>query len=249
MMRNLVFNALVLRNRPSKFASSKQEANSEVTLLTSEEGIIKATVFGGPKSKLRSHSAPYNSGKVWIYRNPEKEYGKLSDFDVRSWRPGLRELYERSMTAAGIAETILSSHGGGGDWGTGLELAIASLDALENANEEQCSLLLIHFLWRWADFLGLRPNLEYCAVCGAAFDGNPAWFLGGENILLCENCKRAGSLIINPGCCRWLSVTGTLSPSLLHRYTLDKKSFYEAKTLTTSVISSAIGKKLASWEW
>ena len=101
MSRTAVYSALVLRNRPSG------ESNSEIFMLTAEEGIVRATVFGGAKSKLRSHSAPYNSGKAWIYRDPAKDYGKLSDFDVQSWRPGLRELYERTMTASAAAETIL----------------------------------------------------------------------------------------------------------------------------------------------
>jgi len=125
MSRTFVYSALVLRNRPSG------ESNSEITLLTAEEGIIKATVYGGPKSKLRSHSAPYNSGQVWIYRDPAKDYSKLNDFDVHSWRPGLRELYERTMAASAVAETILSTHGGGGDWGSALKMAAATLDALE----------------------------------------------------------------------------------------------------------------------
>jgi len=149
--RTAVYSALVLRSRPSG------ESNSEVTLLTAEEGIIKATVFGGAKSKLRAHSAPYNSGQVWIYRDKAKDYAKLSDFDVKSWRPGLRELYDRTMAAGALAETILSSHGGGGEWDIALNLALKVLDALENANEELCGQLLVRFLWRWADFLGIMP--------------------------------------------------------------------------------------------
>jgi DNA repair protein RecO (recombination protein O) len=139
MSRTAVYSALVLRNRHSG------ESNSEVTLLTAEEGIIKATVFGGPKSKLRAHSAPYNSGQVWIYRDKSKEYAKISDFDVHSWRAGLRELYERTMSAGAVAETILSSHGGGGEWTTALKLAAETLDTLESANEELCGRLLVHF--------------------------------------------------------------------------------------------------------
>jgi hypothetical protein len=30
---------------------------------------------------------------------------------------------------------------------------------------------------------------------------------------------------------------------------MDNKSFREAKTLAVAVMSSAIGKQLASWEW
>jgi DNA repair protein RecO (recombination protein O) len=261
MSRTTVYSALVLRNRQSG------ESNNEVTLLTAEEGIIKATVFGGPKSKLRSHSAPYNSGQVWIYRDPAKDYRKLSDFDVHSWRPGLRELYERTMAAGGVVETILYSHGGGGDWGFALKLALATLDALENASEELCPRLLIHFLWRWAEFLGIQPHIDYCSACGSEASDSPLWFSSRESSVLCGNCvhgdrasaeNRALSpksssvpnlLQLNPGCRRWLASTGLVEPALLYRYSMDNKSFNEAKSLVTEVLSGALGKRLSSWDW
>ena len=245
MSRTAVYSALVLRSRPSG------ESNSEVSLLTAEEGIIRVTVFGGPKSKLRAHSAPYNSGQVWVYRDKSKEYGKLSDFDVHSWRPGLRELYERTMAAGAVAETILCTHGGGGDWGEALKLATAVLDALESANEELCARLLVHFLWRWAGFLGLQPHVESCAICGDRNAAAPLWFSAREDSVLCAACAHGQEnlLQINPGCRRWLSAVGTLDPSLLHRYSMDNKSFREAKSLAAAVLTSALGKRLASWDW
>ncbi|MDR2942663.1 MAG: DNA repair protein RecO [Treponema sp.] len=245
MSRTLAYSALVLRNRPSG------ESNSEITLLTAEEGIIKTTVFGGAKSKLRSHSAPYNSGQVWIYRDPSKDYGKLSDFDVHSWRPGLRELYERTMSASAVAETILSTHGGGGDWASALKIATATLNTLETAGEELCSRLLVHFLWRWADFLGIRPHLESCADCANA--NEPLWFSAREHIALCGKCAEdtadSSFIHINLGCRRWFAAVEQLEPSELHRYSLDNKSFNEAKALTAEVIAGALGKRLVSWDW
>jgi len=250
MSRTLVYSALVLRNRPSG------ESNSEVTLLTAEEGIIKATVFGGPKSKLRAHSAPYNSGQVWIYRDKSKDYAKISDFDVHSWRAGLRELYERTMTASAVADTILSSHGGGGEWGTALNMAIETLDTLETANEELCGRLLIHFLWRWSGFLGIQPHLETCAACGKDASDNIAgnnalWFSTREDAVFCAACTagQQGLLQLNPGCRRWLSSVSALQAAQIHRYSMDNKSFNEAKSLTTAVLTSAIGKRLNSWDW
>jgi len=261
MSRTAVYSALVLRSRPSG------ESNCEVTLLTAEEGLVRATVFGGPKSKLRAHSAPYNSGQVWIYRDKAKDYGKLSDFDVKSWRPGLRELYERTMAAGGVAETILSTHGGGGDWESAIKLAVSALDALEGANEELCGQILVHFLWRWAGFLGLQPHVESCAACGDRADGAPLWFSAVEGSVLCAACtpeqaeNRAlspmssksssvpGLLQLNPGCRRWLSAVEPLEPSLLHRFSLDNRSFSEAKLLATAVLTGALGKRLASWDW
>ena len=248
MSRTAVYSALVLRNRSGK------EANSEVTLLTAEEGIIKATVFGGPKSKLRAHSAPYNSGQIWIYHDSSKDYRKLSDFDVHSWRPGLRELYDRTMAAGGLAETILSSHGGGGDWVTALELAVATLDALESANEELCPCLFVHFLWRWAGFLGIQPQIECCSSCGNEAVNGPLWFSNRENSLLCGNCvsssvPKNGLLQLNPGCRRWLAAVNSIEPSNLYRYSMDRKSFNETKALVTAVMTEALGKRLASWDW
>jgi len=245
MSRTFVCSALVLRNRPSG------ESNSEVTLLTAEEGIIKATVFGGPKSKLRAHSAPYNSGQVWIYRDKSKEYAKVSDFDVRSWRVGLRELYERTMSAAAVAETILSSHGGGGEWGTALNMAIETLDTLENANEELCKRLLIHFLWRWAGFLGIQPHLENCAACGKVADDNTLLFNAREDAVFCAACstEQQALLQLNPGCRRWLSAVSTLESAQIHRYSMDNKSTNEAKALTAAILTGAIGKRLNSWDW
>ncbi|WP_461255376.1 DNA repair protein RecO [Treponema sp. R80B11-R83G3] len=284
MSRTSVCTALVLRNRPSG------ESNSEVTLLAAEEGVIKATVFGGPKSKLRAHSAPYNSGQVWIYRDKSKDYAKITDFDVHSWRAGLRELYERTMTAAAIAETILSSHGGGGEWQTALTLATETLDTLETANEELCQRLLIHFLWRWSGFLGIQPHLETCAACGkdancniaknsnannkiagnsatnsvasnSGTDGNTLWYSAREDAIFCSSCVAANSAVtncaakqqnllqLNPGSRRWLSAVSALEAARIHRYSMDKKSFNEAKSLVTAVLSSAIGKRLNSWDW
>ena len=49
------------------------ENNSSVTLLTPEKGIIYATLYGGPKSKLKSLVALWHSGKIWLYENPEKK--------------------------------------------------------------------------------------------------------------------------------------------------------------------------------
>jgi DNA repair protein RecO (recombination protein O) len=243
-------------------------------MLTAEEGITRATVFGGPKSKLRSHAAPYNSGQVWIYRS-SKDYAKLSDFDVHSWRPGLRELYERTMAAGGVAETVLSTHGGGGDWGEALRLTAAALDALENAKEEMCGLYLIHFLWRWAGFLGLQPHIDSCAACGDRTADTPLWYSAKEGTAFCAGCVPAGDefcpqesalspksssvpknqalspnlLQINPGCRRWLAAVGQLEPALLNRYSMDNKSFHEAKALAAAVLTAALGKRLSSWDF
>jgi DNA repair protein RecO (recombination protein O) len=62
------------------------------------------------------------------------------------------------MAADAMAETILSSHGGGGNWQTAFTLSCQTLDALEGADEQTCLRILVHFLWNWLDILGSRPE-------------------------------------------------------------------------------------------
>jgi len=247
MSRNSVYKSLILRCR------SFGESNREVWLLTAETGILRAVVFGGPKSKLRSYASPFHSGQAWVYHEPIKDTRKLSDFDVKEWRPGLREMYERAMAADAAAETILFSHGGGGSWEKALDLAEGTLDALASADSLMCNRILLHFLWSWADFLGLKPDFDYCSHCGKKIpSADMSFLLPGEGGLACTTCldieKQNRFPEAGPGCRRWLETVLSLSPSLLGRYSLDKKSYDEAKNLVIAVLGEALGKKLNCWD-
>jgi DNA repair protein RecO (recombination protein O) len=258
MARSFTYSALVLRVRPSG------ESNREAWFLTAEEGIIKATVFGGPKSKLRAHIASFHLGKLWIYHDPVRDSRKVTDFDVQSWRPGIREQYARTITAGAVIETILVSHGGGGNWPEALRLANQALDALEGADENCCTRIGIHFLWNWVDLLGLRQDINHCASCAceSPVDG-VLLFSTHEGILRCPSCagvspEPVGSqdflglnqveVPIGPGARRWLSAVEGLSPSLLTRYTLDNVSLIQARALVTGLMAGALGKRLGTWD-
>ena len=251
MTRNVSYSALILRSRPSG------EANRDVWLLAAEAGLLRATVFGGPKSRLRSYASPFHSGQAWIYQDPSKDSRKLSDFDVKSWRPGLRELYERAIAADAVAETILATHGGGGNWAGALSLAEAALDALALADSETCVRIQLCFLWQWAGFLGLRPDFNHCVLCGKPVSSNAAlMFSLREGGMVCDDCRARsgdgqGQGFINacPGCRHWLEMVRPLSPSQITPYTLDGKSLREARSLVTAILAEALGKRLASWDW
>jgi DNA repair protein RecO (recombination protein O) len=239
--RNLSYRAVILRSRPSG------ESNRDVWLLSPEAGLLRVTVFGGPKSKLRAYASPFHSGQAWVYHDPVKNTYKLSDFDADSWRPGLREMYERAMSADAVAETILASHGGGGNWGRALSLVEAAFDALAEADEETCDRIVLWFLWQWTDFIGLRPEFEKCSLCG---NPSPKRYSIREGGMVCGSCSEgaAGLVEAGPGCCHWLESTRQLNPDQIVRHTLDKKSFREAKALVTAILAEAIGKRLDIWD-
>jgi len=256
MSRTTEYSALILRSRQTG-------ENREVWLLTAEAGLIRATLFGGPKSRLRSHVTPFHSGQVWVYRDPAKDFYKISDFDVHSWRPGIRELYERTMAADAIAQTILATHAGGGSWDRAKKLATETLDALENANEELCARMLIYFNWHWADFLGLKIQFEHCVSCGKYTEQRSAsqhsasrtdhiWYSAKENGILCAECaagQESTLLQLSQGCRSWLTAIESVEPSRLNLYTMDKKTQSDTKALVCLILSEALGKRLSCWDW
>jgi DNA repair protein RecO (recombination protein O) len=147
---------------------------------------------------------------------------KITDFDVQSWKPGIRESYARSTAAAAIAETILAAYGGGGPWDSAFTLADASLGALETADEPCCARIFIHFLWHWAEILGLLPDLD-----------------------------ETGTELppLGPGARKWLTAARDLAPSQMSRYTLDGVSVRQARIFVTAIVGDALGKRLGTWDF
>ena len=263
MPRSFTYQALTLRVKPSG------ESNREAWFLTAEEGIIRATVFGGPKSRLRARVAPYHEGKLWIYHDPVRDSRKVSDFDVQSYRTGIRELYERAMCAGAVAGTILASRGGGfGGSGT-LHLTGSILDALETADAEASSRIGIYFLWQWAQVLGEKPDLSYCAACGKELkQGEALWYHSRKETIYCENCMErlqtaadalsaglppahssAGvGFRLGPGAINWLKATEPLSAPDILRVSLDNSSQEQAKTFVKAVLAGSLGQRLNTWE-
>lgn len=269
MPRSFTYQALALRVKPSG------ESNREAWFLSSEEGIIRATVFGGPKSRLRSHVAPFHEGKLMIYHDPVKDSSKVSDFDVQSWRPGIREVWERAMAADAVAETILVSQGGGGNWSGAVKFSSAVLDALNEASAGACRGLAVYFLWYWAQILGVRPDLSVCATCGgegrscsgtceAEREGvlstgpqgevsRVLWYSARKEALFCEKCVRNYTdreplLRLGPGGLNWLREIEALPPSAIAEQNLDKSSLEQAKALSEAVLTRVFGKRLNTWD-
>lgn len=250
MSRTAVYSALTLQLR------NFGESNREAVFLTAEEGLVRATVFGGPKSKLRSYAAPYHGGKIWVYRDPVRDSRKLTDFDVLSWRPGIRESYGKLMAAGALAETILSSHGGGGSWTEALDLANGTLDALDAGTENTIPGTILRFLLLWAELLGAVPELDRCGSCACmpSADG-VLYYSRTEGAIVCAECaapllrSAAGDLsALGPGARRWISAVAGMSAAEALRYGMDGRSSSQVQAFATELLAGALGRRLSSWE-
>ena len=213
MTRNISCAALALRTR--QFG----EANREAYFLTREAGVIRAVLYGGPKSKLRAFVSPFHSGLLYLYHVPARDSYKVTDFDVRAWRPGIREVYERTVSSGAIAETILAGHGGGGGWEEAFRLACSTLDVIERADAARTRRLLVYFFWKWADILGARPEKT-------ARGAPPRW---------------------NPAALRWLDGVDGLEAAEAADCALDEAALNDAKNLCLEILGEAFGRRLGSW--
>jgi len=203
---------------------------------------------------MRAYVAPFHQGKLWIYHDPVRDSNKVSDFDVQSYRPGIREVWERAMAADAVAETILSSQGGGENWPEAVRLAGAVLDALNEAPAKACSRLAIYFLWHWAHILGIRPDLTACASCSCeAKREDVLWCSARKEVFLCEECstginKDTDSLLrVGGGARLWLKEIESLPPAALERVTMDEPSLEQAKAFSQAVMAAALGRRLPTW--
>ena len=158
------------------------EGHREALLLTEEKGLVRAAVFGGAKSKLRSLVSPWQTGTVWIYSDPVKKSSKITDFDVVSFRQGLREDLVRSWCASVCSEIITRSHGLA-DW----RLVNAFLDGISVSDETGCRYALLRFLWRILIAAGIAPDVAYCCRCG---EEAVLYYAPHEEACLCGQCAR-----------------------------------------------------------
>jgi len=246
MSRSFSYSALALRVKASG-------ESREAWFLSAEEGIIRATLFGGPKSRLRSHVAPFHEGTLMIYRDPVKDTRKVTDFDVQSWRPGIREVWERAMAADALAETILAFQGGGGNWADAFKLATAVLDTLNEASAGNCSLLITYFFWHWIQILGLKPDISACASCRREeihSSMSCSWYSIKKEAFFCENCVQNADLLlrIDPGTRVWLTEIELLPSSALETITIDAVSLEQARALSQTILAGALGRRLSTWE-
>ena len=183
MNRNTRKDALVL--------SVKETAqdNRSVCLLT-KEGLEWATLFGGPKSKLRGSVSPWNRGSAYIYKNEEKGSAKITDFDVQKYHPTFRENLFKSF-AASLAGEIVSKSKCAGSPEQCYVLLNGFLDGMDLLGEDEARLGLLRFLWRYLELLGVRPQADFCPRCqkeffaaerGALMAGQGASGAGGSSV-------------------------------------------------------------------
>jgi DNA repair protein RecO (recombination protein O) len=243
--RNLVYDALTLRARESPGGSRI------LTLMTAEAGLVDVFVFGGPKSRLRSLASPYAAGRAFVYLDPVKDFQKLSDFEVRDSFPALRDELDRLWSAGLVAELLVRTSGGGGDYRHALDLSLQALTALDSCPSGSTQPQLLQFLWRYVELLGIGPDPTSCSSCGAelrpSLGGAYSFALEG---FLCPDCAARSERILplGTGALRWLTRVLELSYADTAKLVVLPETLETLKVLLFALARSAAESPLASLE-
>ncbi|MCE1196053.1 DNA repair protein RecO [bacterium] len=183
--RNQSFAALILR------AKDSPSGDRIVTLLSAEEGIVDAFVFGGARSSLRSAASPFVYATAFLYVDPVKHYRKLSDLAILETFSGLRETYPRLWSASVIAELVIRTSGCGGEYAEVLDLSLRALKLLSDADERLAELTLLSYLWKSLGVMGLQPDPGTCSSCGRPLSGMR--FSAAHEGFVCDACDGEGA--------------------------------------------------------
>ena len=235
------------------------ENNRRVTIFSPDEGIFFATLYGGPKSKLRSLVSPMNSGVIYLYRDEAKNQTKITDFDVKNCHLSFRENLFKTYAASFVTEILIKTKCAGSNeesW----KIINGFLDGIELSSEDESRLGLIRFLWRYLGLLGVRPDTAFCYNCGTSlhsdkFSGDTLslkyTFSPFDNGFSCPDCAQIGEkhiFTLSKAAITYLEAISSLPPKEVRKIAVSGKTLLEMKNLVYYLIEQNCGSKLNSLE-
>lgn len=243
MTRSSSFPALILKTYPVG------EIHLGVRLLSAEQGVMQAMAHGArsQRGKLRGVVGPFHSGICYLYSDPVKNSSKITEFDVRSFRTGIREDLERYCTAALWIESVLAGHAGGSAAAELFPLLEEHLDLLAELDPRKVPRLEALFLWQFLDILGAQPELGRCALCDAALpDGKDASYSGSAGGFVCSSCGGVRSPYLSAGARAYLARSQELPAVEAVELGLAAASLTELRKLVLHITSEVVEVPLRS---
>lgn len=251
MTRSHKTNALVLNIKPAG------ENNFTVTLITPDRGIIYGTLYGGPKSKLRSLVSLWNIGTVLLYETPEKSQIKISDFEVSKYHESFSQNLFKSFAAALAAEIAIKTRCAGSNEQC-FNLLSGFFAGMDICNEDQSKVGLLRFLWRYLELLGVQPDASICQGCGTSFlnskfaNEDISYYNSIENCFHCSDCTQSSTertlFPVKNLAVKYLATISLLSPGEVRKLSIDRQSYEQIKSIVFFLIENNIDQKLNSLE-
>ncbi|MEA2451674.1 MAG: repair protein RecO [Actinomycetota bacterium] len=160
------------------------EADRIVTLMTRQNGKVRAVVKGVRKTKSRfgARLEPFTRVDLMLYRG-RKDLDTITSADIITSFDGLRKDYMKVTSAAALADIVDKITPDRERAFSTYALLIGGLEALA---DDKGGTVVPAFLVKLLSVCGYHPELTACAGCGASgLLGGFSPALGG---VLCEDC-------------------------------------------------------------
>jgi len=245
MSRNQTCSAIVLKTYHIA------EIHLGVNLFTRERGLLSAIAHGArsAKGRLRGLTDPFCLGSVYLYTDPVRNSVKITEFDVQEFFLGLRENIRRYYTASLWSEIVLKSYGGGESSEQLFDLFVAAMKQVDNATEQQISLVSIQFLARYLAMVGTFPATDECGSCGRSLsEGRSVRYSATRETFVCLDCAGPDMLELPVGALRYLDHTLSLPVVSAFGIGVDQLSVSAILRLLYALVGSLVETPLSTLE-
>ncbi len=203
MERNITTLGIVLHSR------RWGQTNRLLKVLSVDLGIIDVVNYGAQKSHKAVKAEVFCDGQFFLYHNPVKGDYTLKDLKEIAGHEEIRDDLALTYTGLFFCELLIKVHGG--ESAEVYTLLSKALDLLTFASERR-TLVLIQFIHRLSEVLGIRVDLDHCPICDRRYESNEiVYFSSSAGSQCCEGCAHLErTLLLPPGARRYLMLTATM---------------------------------------
>ncbi len=174
---------LVLRKTKLK------ESDLIVELLSDEGSLVRAVAKGARKPKSSFASRLELGNSVELLCAPSRGLSIVQECRLGSARMGLRSDYDKLLCAEAALELLSKCAQEDLPQPKLLAASEAGLDCLAAAPAEKATAIFAATFLKTLAFVGLRPELRCCVLCGAPLE-NPVRFSDFDGGAVCPDCAR-----------------------------------------------------------
>lgn len=147
------------------------ENNQLVYFLTENDGLLRATLYGGRKSHLKNYILQWNSG-ILTYTKSKKDFLTVIDFDVNNFHNSITDNITKLRLATACQEIVINtkSIATGEDYWKWVIGFINGLDLC--TTKYGCVTAFLRFVWRYLYLMGMQPDITTCANCKKSIFNN-----------------------------------------------------------------------------
>lgn len=203
MERNITTLGIVLHSR------RWGQANRRLKLLSVDLGIIDVASYGAQKSLKAVKAEVFCDGQFFLYHNPVRGDYTLKDLQAIAGHEEIREDLALTYTGLFFCEILIKVHGG--ESAEEYRLLSKALDLLATMPHRR-TLVLIQFIHRLSEVLGIRVELDRCPICDRVYERDEiVYFSSSAGSQCCEHCANLErTLILPPGARRYLTLTAPM---------------------------------------